>query len=481
MKNYYNRARKLALVAFVLTLILSVIYSVLSLMNTTTANGYVEAIKQTLQTIIKEPSVAPQRISVSTDKGSSHIYNGEEVRFLTWSVPSQADKSVTYETDNPNCTITEEGEIVYTGTEYEEINVKVTSKLNPNVFQETKLYGFGLSPDDPRIERIEFRLCDNYHGSIDSDLDNLYTTKPYYLYPYAVIKEEYLSDFHLSSAEEQIRIYAYIDVISQDGNVINQRGGFAITFLKEGTSEFEVGFYNSVTGNFQRTPAKMSFSARFDEKYDYTPTKPLIPQITLGEDLPMIEEGEGVYRCVIPEDKRGFSVNVKWNGGNTLSTVEMDKDYAEVLEQTGRYFSKLVNRGEAVIYLKSLVNADMVTTLHVEFAAMQPTQLIVSPSTKNLSIFDENINYQFIFDKKVAFNGKLKAEVIEGNDIIEISEDGKNMKVKDYSGGKVVIRYTSTEFPELSTEVEYQVSLLGTLNNFISKIMGHFVVFSCLD
>ncbi len=477
-RSYYNLIRRLAVFAFVFTLLLGILYAVFSLQNTATMKAGVEWVKEVIRPIFSEEKALPKSFSgINTAKNGSMLYCGEDSYMQSYLFPSNADQTVTYTTDNPYCTIADDGKITWNRLDRTQITVTATSKSNPALSTTMILYASGINPDDERIEYIETRLYDSEYGSTQSDVAALYTTQLYYLRPFAKIKAEHLEELGLSADNPYTEVCSLSNVTSSAGEIRFQQERRKFTFINEGETALGVSFCDGNFQPFTRQAEPRTFRVNADPAHNYTPTNPLT--FTANGEVECSKEGDGVYRVTAKADCTFFNLYCDDVAGvNTISKLVVDEQYNDLVYHSGNYFYRYKNSGNMVVKLVSLLDESIETVIYVDFVKPSPEKLSVYPQ-KGISIFDDKMAYGFEFDRAVREKGNLTAEVIEGKDVLTVSKDGKEIKVR--KTGTVTVRYTSTEFPTLYTDVSLRVSFLGgDLSNFIAKIIGHFLTFFLL-
>ncbi len=463
---YLRRFKILGRVSLLLTTILMLSYTIISTIDAKSINKSIDTVKNMITSVFKEKEVAPSKITAKLSDNTSTLYFNQSKQISLSFVPANADQEVTYEVDNQHCQIDENGNITYMSSEDKNFDIKVTSKRNKNIFTELNVRGVGLHPDNPHIDHFFIEFYEK--GEKLHSLADIITGKQYNFKIFASMKNENLKDYFLTALDNQIAINVTIKVKS-DKKIIQVDNTNSITFVEGGLNNLAFNFAGSEKSfTYQISPISSGNT--------YIPTTHLIPKINMIDQITKIDES--TYQAVMNEKLKNIVVTAQEDSlYNTSSVSILDEASQSIMKQSGNYFTRTANEGTAKIYLKSLLNEQLVTTLYIKYIPTIPNEIIVD-CNKRISIFDRIFKISTYFDKDFIGNKGVKIEIIKGNNNLKFKE-GTTEIVYSYLG-KATIRVTSLEFPELRKDINVSVVIVNTLSAFVGKILGHLLTFFCL-
>ncbi len=420
------------------------------------------------------PLFPPQSITVKHPRAMGAIYYDEDYKLEIVTNPQNANRDFTFTTNDPDCTIDDDGSVHLKSLERKNITCTVTSKHDPHVSNTFYLYGYGIRPDDPRIERLDTGLYKDSAGKLP--VSNVLPTYPYFLNTYAIVKAEYLRDFGLTPETNRIPLLTRMELASKDGSVLHEPGSQKVTFTKSGDVQFSMRLFHvnnlDPEPNYFDIPALEQSVTVAPRGKDYTPVQPLAPYSHSKTEK--ISDWE--YTVYTSTKIDVFSLFITSQPGyNTSYTLEVDEDSNDVYKQAYNVLRKITNTKPGTIRIRSLLDPELVTTVHLVPDAPKPTKMLVT-CPEEISIYavafpitvKYNDNLQFIYKKSV------RVEVLEGTGVAEFNEDGTAFHLKKF--GNFKIKITSVEFPELSVEKEVKVVLIDR-ERFFPKVIGHMGTF----
>ncbi len=480
MNKYHKRYKSLAKWALVFSIALAIIYTCICTMNTKTAN---QLIAKTTETLIKlfDAKVAPTSIVFDWGKsGRATFYSDENYRFYIKTYPTYADNTVTYTTDNENVTIAPDGTVTCHSTTPIKVTVTATSVHNEKVFVKYRLWCRGLSPTDPRIDHLEMRFSKSNYGTA-VPMDQLEVGYPYHVNVWGIVADQYLDELNLTPENNEVHLDPEINFWADDqqDETLFHRNRFTVTFLKPFNGTVETRLYDTTMQYFDVPELKEFVKVETNPTKNYIPQDYLVPYVIhdKGNEY-STKVSDGVYICDVPADYTGLAISALAKSGiNNACTVSIkEEDYGKVTPNGKYAVYRHINRGQATVYVKSILNPHLVTTFILNFVPNVPQKLtVVCPNTDK---YATKLTFTSKFDNNPLDENKVAVKVLEGADVLTIlSDDGKNIEI--HKTGTVVLRFYSVSFPEIYDDVTVEIkNFAGT--NIVGKIFGHIAIFCLL-
>ena len=472
-KKKRNRLRILAFLSFFCTLTLILFYSATSLMNSKTISNGATFVKNILKNVLNIEEPAPTVISFSYKK--RFIYANQKAKLTGSAQPWTSDQTILYETDSENCTIDSEGNIYYSGTSYEVIEIYGKSAVNPNVNRTHNIYGMGISPDDERIEKLEINIYEDKAFTNPIDINEIAVNKRYYIGTYATIKDEYLEELKLTNETKKVRLHVYYKTLDSNPNIVFQSQTNCISFKEVGNYNFKLGLYVSDDIVFNKQSDQISLTVKDLGNFIPTNIKPRFNKTY--ESLEKISNTE--YSVVFPAETSEFNIIEDGYTYNTMFKTELVKIEQGDVSQYNNGFARLTNKCKFDIKITSLLDENISTTLHVSFVEDDLKNFDIKTADK-LSLFSESISYGYTLDTKQDFTRNINIEILSGDDIIEIKPENKGIKyvgIKVKKLGEVTLRFSLEENPEIFVDKTIEIVFVDSLRIFIIKILGHLLSF----
>ncbi len=472
VKGKKSNVKKWGIISSVLTCVIMVSYLVICLTSAETMSKCVAKVKDIMQSIFSIEESAPEKISIYVK--DSMIFANEGCKYSINVVPSNASKEVIFETDSENCTIDDNGTVHYFGTEKETIMVTARSKKNENVKCKAYLYGRGLSPDDHRINALQTSFYSDNSLKNKINEREVALNEKYYMATYASIKDEYLAELNLSKNYNKLLINVYYELAENNEEIYIKKGGNQITFKNIGDYNLQLGY---CTSKKIFNAKSQNISLKVGESGNYSPERFIEPSINVKyESFDKLSDNE--YQIVLPAKTSYFEIQPKHNASyNTMANIELDNVYeGKVVQENGRFYRK-TNACDFDVKMTSVVDKNMVTTVHFTFLKDTPKKLTVYASDK-ITIFSKSLNYTCQYDTKTDFSHPINVTVLEGQDVIETFPNSNKIKLKKF--GTVTLRFALAEDPEVYFDKTFEIVYINSISTFISKIMGHMLVFLAL-
>lgn len=386
----------------------------------------------------------------------NHYYTGDVLELGVECLPKNADTSKLYFErgfDEPEdyITVEENGKVTLLAWGYRRVVIK--SKDNPdNALYDFKIYNEGVNPE--KINGLIANIfLDNKPVLEEDEITTLYTCEEYFLSVTAVTDDKY-NGYGVSTIETEILIDG------NDGKIFflpaNQWFYPLKTTDKPLTLEIKLNDKVSVTRTIQikkgtkQPPTGFTFE---DDRVKYNP----------DDDSFSLTMKKGEH-LVITRDL-GFKAT---NDGAPANIIDKTSDNSVVNSSTTHLHAYKL--GTATITYTSLYNKNIKATLHVTVPDVVDGLTIVAPDR---CVKGGKIDLTAYTGGNVTKN--VKWEVVKG----EGSIDENGVFTSDKSG-KVTVRATYVDRPDLTVEKTITVSVFDTFHTLIRKGLGHFSLFLVL-
>lgn len=392
----------------------------------------------------------------------NHYYTGDVLELGVKCLPENADTSKLYfergfDMPEDYINVEENGEVTLLSWGYRRVVIK--SKDNPdNVLYDFKIYNEGVNPDRIKEIKTKIFLGNDILEADEDEIITLKTCEEYFLSVTAVTDDEY-NGYGVSTIETEILI---------DGEKFNNDS--KIFFL----------------------PAKQWFYPLKPTDGDY-----LILEIKLGDKTVSqkirIEKGSKPEATGFIFDSKRITKN---DDGSFSLTMKKDEhlvitsqlDFRAINESEGAP-SNIISKssdtnvvstdtthlhaykpGTATITYFSIYDNTITATLHVTVPDVVDGLTVVAPDR---CVKGGKIDLTAYTGGNVTKN--VKWEVVKG----EGSIDENGVFTSDKSG-KVTVRATYVDRPDLTVEKTITVSVFDTFHTLIQKGLGHFSLFLVL-
>ncbi len=481
--NYFNRYRKLAILAFVCAILLTVFILGMALIPGNVSKQISDFVKGIVKNIFNvDETIVPTYVSFSVNS-NKYVFTDDVVSVKLNVRPSGADKQVDYkflEHGEGQFVVNDNGEVVYVGSKFDYYLMEVTSVLNPSATYSGTILARGLSPVDERIEKLYLKFL---YKSKSVDLHQLEVGKTYDVRLTAVIKEEYRQSLGANSKGE-------IDMrVPYDLTINGSTQGFYYeTYNRKfrltdpiTNGEIHFRFADSKTTYFDQQEKygevcnySTTISGVVNPANDYVPTKPLIPSVDNGTTT---ANPDGSYTFNLYERTSGYTVRA-------TTTEDASADFYIVMEDAnqtnvtinGINFHRQTNGFTEVMYVVSMLDESVKTKIYVVQPPVIPTKLTIA-HLQQVAVTSGKVSLSAHFDKTLFSDKQINWQIVSAPKGTTISQNGVVMFSRM---GNITVRATSESFPELQDQVTFKVSVWGNFSSFVRKYIGHFLCFVAL-
>ncbi len=477
-KSHFNWLRRLAIAALVCTVLLLGIIFFESSLDSGASEATTNYIKNAIRLVVpeKEKTIIPQQLMIDDSQFYSiNYFVGDKIKINIKSSPENADKSVKYSFSNEHCVVDENGYFICNDTSLtsEIITIYIESTLNPSIKNEADIYIRALSPDSPAVNKNIINIT-NLNNYSKENGNNLAVGVPYRISGLLELKEDYIDTVNNKNGTVDITSldfdYSFSNDISESDYYFSYLDK-SFTFFKPYDGTLTIKYKKGIDTYFNSDNSILNVPISVQVKENYTPTEPLIPN--------QCEFIDGEYVFTYSNTK--FSLNIKPLPVDNKTNIA----YIEFADNKGAELFKIMydyqlqakrNVGECYVNLVSILNPSLKTKIKVVIKPDElPTFNILGED--NLALHN-GLHYTTTYNIKTIYvENNIKWELIEGNDIATIDENGL---VCTNGLGKIKIRATNKEFPELYKEKEITITVWTDFYTFVRKIIGHFGMFFVL-
>lgn len=389
-----------------------------------------------------------------------HYYTGDVLELGVKCLPENADTSKLYfergfDAPEDYISVEENGKVTLLAWGYHRVVIK--SKDNPdNALYDFKIYSEGVNPD--KIKEIKTKI---YPGDdIPEDgIITLETCEEYFLSVTAVTDDEY-NGYGVSTIETEILI---------DGKKHNAND--KIFFLPS-----KQWFYplKTTDGDYLTLEIKLGDKTVSQKIRIVKGSRPEATGFTFGNKQRVTKNDDGSFSLAMKKDEHlvitsqlGFRAENASKGAPS-NIISKSSDTNVVNASTTHLHA--YKPGTATITYFSIYDNTITATLHVTVPDVVDGLTVVAPDR---CVKGGKIDLTAYTGGNVTKN--VKWEVVKG----EGSIDENGVFTSDKSG-KVTVRATYVDRPDLTVEKTITVSVFDTFHTLIRKGLGHFSLFLVL-
>lgn len=389
-----------------------------------------------------------------------HYYTGDVLELGVKCLPENADTSGLYFErgfDEPEdyITVEENGKVTLLAWGYHRVVIK--SKDNPdNVLYDLKIYNEGVNPD--KVKGIKTKI---YLGKdlVDADKDGIITLKTceeYRMSVLAVTGDEY-NGYGVSTIETEILIDG--EKFNNDGKIffLPAKQWFYPLKPTDGDLELKIKLGDkTVSQNIRIVEGSKPEATGFIFDSDRVSGKDGSFSLTMKKDEHLVITSQLGFRA--ENASKGAPSNIISKSSDT-NVVSADTTHLHAYKP-----------GTATITYFSIYDNTITATLHVTVPDVVDGLTVVAPDR---CVKGGKIDLTAYTGGNVTKN--VKWEVVKG----EGSIDENGVFTSDKSG-KVTVRATYVNRPDLTVEKTITVSVFDTFHTLIRKGLGHFSLFLVL-
>ena len=394
----------------------------------------------------------------------NHYYTGDVLELGVKCLPENADTSKLYFErgfDEPEdyITVEENGEVTLLAWGYRRVVIK--SKDNPdNVLYDFKIYNEGVNPDRIKEIKTKIFLGDEILEADEDKIITLKTCEEYFLSVTAVTDDEY-NGYGVSTIETEILIDGKKHNANDKIFFLSAKQWFYPLKPTDGDStlklEIKLGdktFPQKIRIVEGSKPEATGFT--FDNKQRVTKNDDGSFSLTMEKNEHLVITSQLGFRAKNASDGAPSNIISKSSDPNVVnaSTTHLHA----------------YKPGTATITYTSLYDKNIKATLHVTVPDVVDGLTVVAPGR---CVKGGKIDLTAYTGGNVTKN--VKWEVVKG----EGSIDENGVFTSDKSG-KVTVRATYVDRPDLTVEKTITVSVFDTFHTLIRKGLGHFSLFLVL-
>ncbi len=477
--NYLKRMRIWAIFAFVCSLFLASFFLYQSSLTAEESAKYSNFVKDMIKEVFKveEDIVAPQKLEFYTPTGGNYYFTNEKIKLPLSATPEYADRTVVCEFSADGC-MQEGNYFYYTGTDARTITVTVRSVHNPEVKAVGEFILRGINPTDECVEKVKTTFVGDNNREYTPD--ELKVGMRYGIRISLIIKDEYLEQYGLTEKELVVPSLPYRLLFDgEDRTDLYQFDSWDKKIVFYGATEGDLTlalqksatlFFDDIEGH---APVNQLLSVKvtLDEAYyqKCVPTAPLKPSVGV------YDAATDEYVITVTSQER---INIYGTGGSvpsySICRLEFrDEESKKTASLPQRYvLTRKVNFGTCYLDMVSIFDENIRTKIRVEFEGNMPTKLTAYGKTELTCGGSDR--YTFTYDKRLYDQNRVEWKIIEGADRAELN--GARLTAKWF--GTVVLRAQSPDYPELYHDIHIEVKLITSLNLFVRKFIGHFLLFA---
>ncbi len=392
-----------------------------------------------------------------------HYYTGDVLELGVKCLPTNADTSKLYfergfDESEDYINVEENGEVTLLAWGYHRVVIK--SKDNPdNVLYDLKIYNEGVNPE--KIKEIKAKI---YHGDymLEADKDRVITLETCEEYFLSVTAENIDNDkvYGVSTIETEI-------LINGEKHNANDK----IFFLPA-----KQWFYplKTTDGDYLILEIKLGDKTVSQRIRIVEGSKPEATGFTFGNKQRVTKNDDGSFSLAMKKDEHlvitsqlGFRAENASKGAPS-NIISKSSDTNVVNASTTHLHA--YKPGTATITYFSIYDNTITATLHVTVPDVVDGLTVVAPDR---CVKGGKIDLTAYTGGNVTKN--VKWEVVKG----EGSIDENGVFTSDKSG-KVTVRATYVDRPDLTVEKTITVSVFDTFHTLIRKGLGHFSLFLVL-
>lgn len=391
----------------------------------------------------------------------NHYYTGDVLELGVKCLPENADTSGLYfergfDESEDYINVEENGKVTLSKWGYHRVVVK--SKDNPdNVLYDLKIYNEGINPDKVKGIKTKIFLGNDILEADEDEIITLKTCEEYFLSVTAETDDEY-NGYGVSTIETEILI---------DGEKFNNDGKIFFLPAKQ-------WFYplKTTDGDYLILEIKLG-DKTFPQKIRIVEgSKPEATGFIFDSDR--VSGSDGSFSLTMKKDEHlvitsqlGFRAENASKGAPS-NIISKSSDTNVVNASTTHLHA--YKPGTATITYFSIYDNTITATLHVTVPDVVDGLTVVAPDR---CVKGGKIDLTAYTGGNVTKN--VKWEVVKG----EGSIDENGVFTSDKSG-KVTVRATYVDRPDLTVEKTITVSVFDTFHTLIRKGLGHFSLFLVL-
>lgn len=390
-----------------------------------------------------------------------HYYTGDVLELGVKCLPENADTSKLYfergfDASENYINVEENGEVTLSKWGYHRVVIK--AKDNPdNVLYDLKIYNEGINPDKVKGIKTKIFLGNDILEADEDEIITLKTCEEYFLSVTAETDDEY-NGYGVSTIETEILI---------DGEKHNENDKIFFLPAKQ-------WFYplKTTDGDYLILEIKLGDKTVSQRIRIVEGSKPEATGFTF--DKRVTENDDGSFSLAMKKDEHlvitsqlGFRAENASKGAPS-NIISKSSDTNVVNASTTHLHA--YKPGTATITYFSIYDNTITATLHVTVPDVVDGLTVVAPDR---CVKGGKIDLTAYTGGNVTKN--VKWEVVKG----EGSIDENGVFTSDKSG-KVTVRATYVDRPDLTVEKTITVSVFDTFHTLIRKGLGHFSLFLVL-